>query len=250
MGKQSRARQDRARQAPVKGRGAARRSTVQGRASPAAQGRRRGGVPLAAIVVGLIALVALVAVMISRQAGNGGRVGAVPAGVEQTRPVRITGEPLPAFDENAARDPALGARMPELQGASFDGRPLGIVDDGKPKLVLFLAHWCPHCRREVPVIERWVRSGKPPAGVSLYSVATATSSDRPNYPPSAWLQREGWSLPVMADDAQGSAASAFGLTSFPYFVLVDGSGKVVARSTGELTPSQLDQLVAKVRPGA
>ncbi len=31
-----------------------------------------------------------------------------------------------------------------------------------------------------------------PAGVELYSVATATQSTRPNYPPSDWLLEAGW----------------------------------------------------------
>ena len=32
---------------------------------------------------------------------------------------------------------------------SFDGTPVEIAPDGKAKLVVFLAHWCPHCRAEV-----------------------------------------------------------------------------------------------------
>jgi hypothetical protein len=36
------------------------------------------------------------------------------------------------------------------------------------------------------------------------------------------------------------------LTAFPYWVVIDADGKVAARLTGELTPAQLDALVASV----
>ena len=49
----------------------------------------------------------------------------------------------------------------------------------------------------------------------------------------------------MADSADTKAASAFGLTAFPYFVAVDGSGKVVARTTGEITTDEFADLAAK-----
>ena len=54
----------------------------------------------------------------------------------------------------------------------------------------------------------------------------------------------------MADSDDGAAATAYGLTSFPYFVAVDGEGNVVARVSGELSTAQLDQLVTLARGGS
>src|SRR5436190_1911020 len=82
--------------------------------------------------------------------------------------------------------------MPELRGTAFDGQPVRIIRDGKPKVVVFLAHWCPHCQREVPRLAAWLRGGRGPLGVDVYAVASATKREAPNYPPSAWLKREGW----------------------------------------------------------
>jgi thioredoxin-related protein len=78
-------------------------------------------------------------------------------------------------------------------------------------------------------------------------VSTSVSSNSPNYPPSAWLKRVGWKAPTMADSADKtkSAAEAFGLSAFPYFVAVDGSGKVVARTTGEISTDEFAALAAK-----
>jgi thiol-disulfide isomerase/thioredoxin len=174
--------------------------------------------------------------------------GTVQPGVEETRPVKVTGAPLPPFDDSATSDPAVGATAPGLEGASFDGRPVAITHDGTPRAILFVAHWCPHCRREVPVVKRWLESGGLPSGVELATVSTSVSPDRPNYPPSAWLAKAGWTAPLLADDARSSAANAFGVTAFPFFTLVDGNGKVVARTSGELQPAALAELMAKLKP--
>ena len=38
----------------------------------------------------------------------------------------------------------------------------------------------------------------------------------------------------MADDAEGTAAAAYGLQGFPFLVLVDADGNVTMRTSGEL----------------
>jgi len=68
--------------------------------------------------------------------GNGGPT------IEQTRPVTVSGAPLPiSFDGQQDSAVANGLTMPDLVGASFDGTPISITNDGRPKVILFLAHW-------------------------------------------------------------------------------------------------------------
>ncbi len=114
--------------------------------------------------------------------------------------------------------------------------------------MVFLAHHCPHCQAEVPRIVDWASQGLVPAGVDIYGVATGTTSSRENYPPSAWLEREGWPFPTLADSDEYAAAEAWGLTSYPYFVALDADGKVVERASGELTQEQFTALLAKIAP--
>jgi thiol-disulfide isomerase/thioredoxin len=109
--------------------------------------------------------------------------------------------------------------------------------------VVFVAHWCPHCQLEVPVITKWIAANGAPSGVDMYGVSTSVSKDRPNYPPSSWLAKEKWPLPTLADSGDAAAAQAFGLNAFPYFAVVNSSGKLVFRATGELDTTQLAQLV-------
>jgi hypothetical protein len=112
-------------------------------------------------------------------------------------------------------------------------------------VLLFLAHWCPHCQREVPLVQGWVDGGGLPADVELVSVSTAIDPNAPNYPPDDWLQREGWTAPVITDST-GSVADAYGLSAFPFWVFVNADGTVAGRLTGELTTDQLDQIVASL----
>jgi thiol-disulfide isomerase/thioredoxin len=157
-----------------------------------------------------------------------------------------TSAALPPF-ASTTNDPAVGLPIPEVDGRSFDGTPVRISADGRPKVIVFLAHWCPHCQREVPVVQAWLDAKGMPAGVDLVSVATAIDPNRPNYPPDAWLAREHWEVPVIAD-SDNQIAARYGLTFFPFWVAVAADGTVAQRVTGELTPDQLDALVASITP--
>jgi thiol-disulfide isomerase/thioredoxin len=195
--------------------------------------------------IGVAAVVLVLAVAAVVSGGDDDKQTA--AGVEETRPVTVTGTPLPQLPREGA-DPGLGKEIPDLKGQSFDGTPVSITKDGKPKLVLFVAHWCSHCQKEVPLLAGYLKSN-PLQGVDLSTVSTSVASNSPNYPPSAWLDEEGWTYPTLADSEDKTAADAFGLSAFPYFVAVDASGKVVARTTGELTTDQFAALIAQARGG-
>jgi len=157
----------------------------------------------------------------------------------------VDGTALPRFTGSGS-DPAVGTAAPVVHGASFSGAPVTIAADGRPKVVLFLAHWCPHCQGEVPLIQAWLNGGGAPSDVDLISVVTSISSDAPNYPPDAWLKREGWTVPVIADPT-GTVADAYGLPAFPYWVLIDKTGKVRARLVGELTIADLQAALGQLR---
>ena len=182
---------------------------------------------------GGVVLVLLVAALVA--SGGSGDKKKAAEGVEETRPVTVTGAALPKYEPGGGADAAEGAAIPEVKGQSFDGSPVAIRNDGRAKLIVFVAHWCPHCQKEVPLLVDYLKKNPLPSGVDLYTVSTGVSAKAPNYPPSAWLKKEGWKAKTLADSAEQGAADAFGLSSFPYFVAVDGSGKVAVRTSGEIS---------------
>jgi cytochrome c biogenesis protein CcmG/thiol:disulfide interchange protein DsbE len=201
-----------------------------------------------ALAVGLVVLI-LVVVLVSRSSNDSSPAASgtatTTASQEQTRPVAVTGPALVALPDSGA-DPAVGTVAPVLKGQSFDGTPVTVGPDGHPKLVLFAAHWCPHCQREIPLLATYLKDHPLPSGVELFLVATGTNSAAPNYPPSAWLAKVAWPSPVMADDASFTAADAFGLPAYPFFVALDANNKVVERTDGEISTDDFTQLAQKV----
>lgn len=209
------------------------------------------------VVVGALIAVILFAVLIASNTGtevagggkspSGGTV--VPSGNKNFGVVEVSGEPLPQMGDPASGDPAVGKGIPTLKGEAFDGQEIVIGGSGKPMVVMFLAHWCPHCQNEVPRIQEWLNSNGMPADVELFAVASGTNEARPNFPPGRWLRREKWSVPTMVDSEESIAGNAFGLSGFPYFVAVGADGKVVERTSGELTEGQFEGLLDAARAG-
>jgi cytochrome c biogenesis protein CcmG, thiol:disulfide interchange protein DsbE len=200
---------------------------------------------LIAAVVVVIGIAALVAVF-----GSGGDDSTADTGNE-TATVTVTGATLPEADGSGliapATDPAVGKTVPTLSGSSLSGTPVTFGPTGKPTVYVFVAHWCPHCQAEMPRLVEWINDGSFDAsGVLWRTVSTSVSKDQPNYPPSAWLAKVKWDQPVMVDSANSAAAQAFGLTSFPYMLFVDGNGVVKQRATGELTLAEVQQGIAAI----
>lgn len=209
--------------------------------------RRRPNIVV--LVVIAMAVIALAAVLVGGRGRHddattsSGSPSSTASGTQhETGTVHITGTVLPPF-RDASDDPAVGAAAPTVTGTTFAGDAVSIGEG--PTLLVFIAHWCPHCQREVPRLVDWFGGGVP-GGASIQAVATSISADRPNYPPSSWLTREHWTFPTLVDDADSTAAQAYGLTAFPYFVGIDANGKVVARQSGELDRDGVDALLSAV----
>jgi cytochrome c biogenesis protein CcmG/thiol:disulfide interchange protein DsbE len=201
---------------------------------------RRLGRPIATLLVASALLL-----------GLGAPAGAKGLDSNERSPhVRIVGTKLVASDKiGTPQDPAIGKTAPTLKGLSLTGKKVAIRNDGKPHVVLFLSHSCPHCQAEVPVIAKLAQQGKLD-GVEFDTVATNTSKLLPNWPPSKWLKASKWPFhPVLADDARLRAFLGYGGQAFPYFVLVGADGKVVARAAGELPRSTITEAAARLASG-
>lgn len=201
--------------------------------------QNRWVLPAAGLV---IAAVAVIAVLVGMNAsGSGTTPSASPVAVG---PPTITGAALPRFTQTIG-DPAKGMIAPVVTGQDYRGQPVAIQPTGRPQLVIFAAHWCPHCQVEVPRVQAWVDAGKAPSDVDIRLVSTAVDPAAPNYPPEAWLEQVGWSSPVIVDTTS-TAGDAYGVSAYPFFTLLDGQGKVLARMSGEIPVSELESLLAAV----
>ena len=141
---------------------------------------------------------------------------------------------------------AKSATAPSAVHLTSDGADAEIgkmTDDAEFAAIEFFAPWCPHCQNEVPKLIDWAENLGVPFGLDVVAVSTSAGGDRPNWPPSAWLAREGFPFPTMADDEVQSAAAALGTTGFPYMVMLDADHTVVWRYSGSPPDGFIESLV-------
>lgn len=202
-------------------------------------------------------LVAASAALLSASSLAVAVAGAAPAPVSASTPpddavygtVTVTGAPLPPFDEaaqsGAVTDPAIGAPVPVVSGAGYDGRPVTIDPATQgPTLVVLISHWCPHCNVMVDAFAEWRRSSAPPKQLRIVGISVAADPEAENFPPDEWLASDAdWRWPVIADDEEMTGLRAYGGTSFPMFVLVSSSGATVWRSSGEQSMDTITSMI-------
>ena len=152
--------------------------------------------------------------------------------------ITILGDPIPV-------DPEIGYLAPSFKAQLNTGSELVTIDpaDGTVRLIGFFAHWCPHCQREVPRVSKWLEENGVPTEIEILAVSTAVREGTPNYPPSEWFTKERWPTDIFVDNEDNDLAAAYGLAGFPYWVLVDATGRIAHRSSGELTEEQFGYLV-------
>ena len=85
-----------------------------------------------------------------------------------------------------------------------------------------------------------------PTEFDFYSISTSANSARENWPPSEWLEQEGWTIPVVVDDRAQSVATASGLTFFPFTILVDADGVVLGRLSGAIPIDDILDIASQV----
>jgi cytochrome c biogenesis protein CcmG, thiol:disulfide interchange protein DsbE len=196
------------------------------------------------ILIGVLVVAFVVVIAVLSAGESGSRVTVDDIAGDPT----IDGEPLAQGGQDPQNDPELGSQAPVASGADFDGTPVTVGEPGRPQLVMFMASWCPACQQELTSMSPWYAEGNLRDDVDLYAVATLHDATRPNWPPDEWFEREGYTGPVLVDDADGSVASAYGLSATPFWVALDAEGRVVARVAG-MQPLDRIELLADLAAG-
>ena len=157
----------------------------------------------------------------------------------------INGEYLPKYAGENDDNVAVGLPGPTFSGPNENSDIVSLEKDGNAKALLFLAHWCPHCQKEVPQVQDIIDTIGVPEGIDIIAIATSIDKGRDNYPPQDWLFREGWSE-TQIYDTDKDIANAYGLTSFPYWVFLDKELNVIARRAGNLPEGYIGPLLIQL----
>ena len=157
----------------------------------------------------------------------------------------VTGDLLPEFAGENDDNIALGLAAPIFSAPNENSEIVSLEKNGNAKALLFLAHWCGYCQKEVPVVQGFIDSAGVPPGVDVIAIATSIDRGRENYPPQKWLADEGWSERQLYD-LDREIGNAYGLSAFPYWVFLDKDLNVVARRTGNLPADMVGALLIQL----
>lgn len=149
--------------------------------------------------------------------------------------------PVAAVEGTAAQ----GQPAPALSGVDmYSGREVSLQDmKGKPTLVTVWAHWCPHCQKELPIIQQL--STEQAANFNFLTLTTAAGQQpaQTQYAtPATLMQTQGITIPTLRDDGM-KAMNALGAEGFPTLLMVDADGVVVGKASGEMPKDQLLQFM-------
>ena len=192
------------------------------------------------IIAGAVVLVLGLAIAIGVTLSSEPVAAGLPEGE-----INVVGDSLPQYAGENDDNVALGLAAPTFSAPDQNSEIFQLEKNGNSKALLFLAHWCPHCQREVPVVQRFIDSNGVPPGIDVIAVATSIDRGRDNYPPQEWLEREGWSE-TQIYDLDREIGEAYGLNAFPFWVFLDKDLNVLARRTGNLPEDMVGALLIQL----
>ena len=118
-------------------------------------------------------------------------------------------------------------------------------EDGKARVYLIWAHWCPYCQAELPELSVWypANAARFP-NVELVTVSSAIDETRDN-PLIPYLDGGQFAFPVVVDET-GELSALFGTSAFPFYVVTDSEGTVVLRVAGAMGTDSVEQIFTQL----
>jgi thiol-disulfide isomerase/thioredoxin len=183
---------------------------------------------LASVSVAILAIVVVVAIALMNRVPQN-------ATVPQNAPgVLKVGQTAPNFTLSTTNGP-------------FDLSKAG----GKPTLLEVFATWCPHCQREVKVIDPLYATYKNKVNfVAVNGAPLGMDGATPETQADviAFVQKFGVTYPV-AFDPNLDVAHIYLQSGFPTLVLIGANGKIDALRDGEIPRADLDKALSAVVAG-
>ena len=162
------------------------------------------------IIAGVVVLVLGLAIAIGVTLSSEPVAAGLPEGE-----ITISGDPLPEFAGQNDLDIVAGLPAPTFSAPNENSEIISIEKNGNAKALVFLAHWCGYCQKEVPIVQNLIDTVGVPDGVEVIAIATAIDRGRENYPPQKWLADEGWSE-LQLYDLEREIGTAYGLNAVSY----------------------------------
>jgi len=128
-----------------------------------------------------------------------------------------------------------------------NGKPQALAQwQGRTLVVNFWATWCPPCREEMPAFSR-LQSRYAASGVRFVGIALDTPENV-----AAFVRQVQVSYPLLMGDAEGLELTqqlGNARLALPYTVVLDAHAKARLIRLGEVSESELDELLGQITRG-
>jgi len=162
--------------------------------------------------------------------GVGALIGLLVYGVIAGRPGHTLDDAIARGERPAA--PAIA--LPRLEG----GATASLADyRGRVVVLNYWASWCPPCRQESPLLERWQRRIASRGGTVLGVDSLDVTADA-----RAFVRKFGLTYPMLRD-RDGDTQRRFGVTGYPETLIVDSDGRIAALQRGPVDEAFLRRTV-------
>jgi cytochrome c biogenesis protein CcmG/thiol:disulfide interchange protein DsbE len=132
------------------------------------------------------------------------------------------------------RPDAPGVSLPRLGSAT----PVSLrAWRGKVVVLNYWASWCPPCRDESPLLERWQKRIAPRGGTVLGVDSLDVVSDA-----RAFMRHYGLTYPML-HDGDGHSQQRFGITGYPETFVIDRRGRIAALRRGTVDDTFMKRAV-------
>lgn len=114
-----------------------------------------------------------------------------------------------------------GSKIPSFQLRDFNGKYTNskkIFNNGKPTLLIFAAEWCPHCRSELPDIQKFYEENKENVNVAVVFTRRKTNLSSTK----KYVEESKFTFPAYFD-ADDSLMTGFKVKTVPYNIKIENS---------------------------
>ena len=118
-------------------------------------------------------------------------------------------------------DDLAGATVPEFELKDLNGKKIKstqIFKNGKKTLFIVAAEWCPHCKEEIPEVQRFYDKNK--NRVNLVVVFTNSRSSLGKV--QSYIKDNGYTIPAYYDES-GEILRGFNVEGFPFNLKINGN---------------------------
>jgi thiol-disulfide isomerase/thioredoxin len=165
---------------------------------------------------------------------------------------RLSAVPQAATVPNIAASPlVVGQKAPDFSVSTTSGPFTLSKAGGKPTLLEVFASWCPHCQREVKVIDPLYTAYKDRVNfVAVNGDARGMDGSSPETQADvvAWEQKFGVTYPI-AFDSDLDVAHKYLQSGFPTLVLIGADGNIEAVRDGEIPAADLKAVLQAAATG-